>query len=159
MSSIIAKLFIYRALPNLVPGHPDHYRIPKKFIFDRNKNLVVTSPGHSQQPVSPQDFFSDGLAGQCHHKICFAWTMPNATTGCFGLWPPFFLGRSFPAKVEVFPAQLAQKLFWCAVNDAGPVQLCHHRICFHQNQLGIVTTGFVFDRAGPAMPPQDFFSP
>ena len=54
-----------------VAGHPVHCRIPKKFIFDWNKNLVVTSPGHSQQPVSPQDFFSDGLAGQCHHKIFF----------------------------------------------------------------------------------------
>ena len=132
-------------------GHPVHCRIPKEFIFDRNKNLVVTSPGHSQQPVSPQDFF------------LMAW-LANVTTRFFSHGPCQMPPQDFLTVAAIcFLAHSPQRgntvtswysgEFWCWINPAvspqdffspGPAGPCHHRIFFRRNRLGHVTTRFLF---------------
>ena len=140
-------------------GHPDHSRSPKKFIFDRNENLVVTRPGTQPAtsvttgfvfswlgwPMSPQDLFSHG---PCQ--------MPPQDF--------FACGRHMFLAGTCLPAQLANQ--HNSLRNYSGVRLmmlglfgCVTTGFFHQSQLANVTTGFVFDGAGSAMSPQDFFRP
>ena len=110
------------------------------------------SPGHSQQPVSPQDFFLMAWLANVTTRFFFARAMPNATTGFFDCGRHMFFG-TFPAKGK----HSNQLVFWgilvldqsgCVTTgffSPGPAGPCHHRI--------------FFDGTGSAMSPQDFYLP
>ena len=96
---------------------------------------MVTSPGHSQQPVSPQDFF------------LMAW-LANVTTRFFShgscQMPPqdfltvaaiCFLAHS-PQRGNTVTSWYSGE-FWCWINPAVSLQ-----DFFRQGRLAHVTTGF-----------------
>ena len=122
------------------PGHPDHWRNTKKFIFDRNKNLVVTRPGTQPATSLTTGFFLMAWLANVTTRFFFAWTMPNATTGFFDSCRHMFFGSNLLVCSQ-----------HSSLRNYSGVQLMMLGL------FGCVTTGFFFTRASWALSPQDFF--
>ena len=94
---------------------------------------MVTTPEPSQQPVSPYDFFSADLAGQCHHMIFFRKSHAKCRHMIFRVCSPYDFSQTSRKGETQCP------IVFCENSGAGPVRLCHHMIFFRQGWLAHVT--------------------